>query len=91
MPCRFSGRESQLHMIPEVPRDPFKLPLITRCQQIALYVTSGEAHKQIQRAIENEQPGEKEVPTPAGGEILKARNSRPTREAPFSECSVRIL
>ena len=52
-----------------------------RRQQVAPDVAAEEAGDEVDRAVDDEEPGEEEMPAPAGGEILVARQRQPGREA----------
>src|SRR6267378_2602349 len=48
--------------------------------EVAPHVPAHEAVDQIDQCIENQQPGEKEVPAPACGEVLISRQGQPKRK-----------
>src|ERR1700689_4883831 len=77
----FASRESQPHMIPDVVQNMFGSNLAACRQKIAAHVAADEAEQEIRRAVEHQQPGEKEMPATSGREPLPARKRSPMREA----------
>src|ERR1700730_6870582 len=58
--------------------------------EVAPHVPAHEAVDQIDQCIENQQPGEEEVPAPACGEVLISRQGQPKRKrVPLFVCGTR--